>query len=80
MFEGISTRFIGIQSNVLFLSLALIFSLYENDQLSDSDEDTFDDFDSGNNGVGSIDQTDDANDWRCYKLESTTQEVIASIA
>ena len=83
--KAFSTRFIGIQSNVLFLSLALTFSLYENDQLSDSDEATFDDFDSGNNGVGSIDQTDDKDDWRCYKLESTTQEIttqeiIASIA
>jgi len=54
--------------------------LYENNTLSDVDKAVFDDFDSDNNGVGSVENTDNENDWRCYRLESTTQDIIASIA
>ena len=84
MFQGIRFNSLFLSSNLIscfyFLSLALIFSLYENNTLSDVDKAVFDDFDSDNNGVGSVENTNNDNDWRCYRLESTTQDIIASIA
>ena len=56
----------------MFLPLILIFSLYENNELSGSDKNVFDSFNKDNNGEGSVKHTDSKYDWRCYKLSTTS--------